>query len=250
MFNTLFDHSGFAVNLTSVILSLALIMARVLSVNLPPFFQAFNHLSPAKWSVGNLAPYTLRSQTSTCSKSQQLSNNTCSIITGQQVLELHKFNSDPGRSLAALGACTIAYRIAAYLLLKAMKMPPFQYRLQHFMWPKRQSWVKTISSRLPGQPLDNAANCGTESKKNERFGEEMIVKCKKGDLRYRVRNLRSKVLYQLLSHRLIGSCTKAHRSRNQAYLFLALASTMLHPLYSAKSDKTMGGQLQDTIRSP
>ena len=137
MFKTLFNHSGFAISLTSVILSLALIMAGVLSVNLPPFLQAFNHLSPAKWSVGNLAPYTLQGRTFTCSKSQQLFNGTCPITTGQQVLELYKLNSNPGRNLAALGACAIAYRIAAYLLLKATKMPPFQYRLQRFKWPKR-----------------------------------------------------------------------------------------------------------------
>ena len=137
MFNTLFNHSGFAVNLTSVILSLALIMAGVLSVDLPPFLQAFNHLSPAKWSVGNLAPYTLRGQTFTCTKSQQLSNGTCPITRGQQVLELYKLNSNPGTCLAALGACTIAYRIAAYVLLKGTKMPPFKYRLQRFKWLKR-----------------------------------------------------------------------------------------------------------------
>ena len=137
MFNTLFNHSGFAVNLTSVVVSLALIIAGVLSVNLPPFLQAFNHLSPAKWSVGNLAPYTLRGQTFTCTKSQQLSNGTCPITTGQQVLELYNLKSNPGKSLATLGGCTIAYRVAAYVLLKARKMPPFQYRLQRSKSPKQ-----------------------------------------------------------------------------------------------------------------
>ena len=137
MFNTLFNHTGFAVNFTSVILSIALIMAGVLSVDLPPFLQAFNHLSPAKWSVGNLAPYTLRGQTFACTESQQLSNGTCPITTGQQVLELYKLNFNPRLSLAALGACTIAYRVAAYLLLKATKMPRFQHRIHSFRWPKR-----------------------------------------------------------------------------------------------------------------
>lgn len=130
MFNTLFNHSGFAVNVTSVILSVALIMAGVLSVNLPPFLQAFNHLSPAKWSVGNLAPYTLRGQTFTCNESQQLSNGTCPITTGQQVLELYKLNVNPGLSLLALGICTVTYRIAAYLLLKATRTSLSNHRLQ------------------------------------------------------------------------------------------------------------------------
>ena len=133
MFNTLFNHSGFAVNLTSVIWSLALIMAGVLSVNLPPFLQAFNHLSPAKWSVGKLAPYTLRGQTFTCTEAQQLSRGICPITTGPQALELYNLKSNRGKGLAALGACSIAYGIAAYVLLKARKMPPFQYRLQRSM---------------------------------------------------------------------------------------------------------------------
>lgn len=123
MFNTLFNHTGFAVNMTSVFLSVALIMAGVLSTDLPPFLQAFNHLSPAKWSVSILASYTLQDQTFTCKRSQQLTNGTCPIATGQQVLDLYKLNSNPRTSLAALGACTVGYRIAAYLLLKLSRTP-------------------------------------------------------------------------------------------------------------------------------
>ena len=123
MFNTLFNHSGFAVSLTSVVLSVALMMAGVLSTNLPPFLQAFNHLSPAKWSVGNLAPYTLRGQTFTCNESQRLSNGTCSISTSQQILELYNLDRNPRLSLMALGICALAYRAVAYLLLKGTRTP-------------------------------------------------------------------------------------------------------------------------------
>lgn len=52
VFDTFFDHSGFAVSFTSVVLSIALMMAGVLSVDLPSFPRAFNHLSPAKWVGG------------------------------------------------------------------------------------------------------------------------------------------------------------------------------------------------------
>ena len=141
MSNTIFNHSGFAVNLTSVILSLALIMARVLSVNLTPGFRP-----PRPGQVVGGEPWhrTLsKVRLSTCTKVQQLSNGICPIRTGQQVLEPYKLDSDPGRSLAALGACTIAYRIATYILLKATKMPPFQDRLQRFKWTKRLSLGKS-----------------------------------------------------------------------------------------------------------
>ena len=129
MFNTLFNHSGFAVNVTSVILSLALIMAGVLSVKLPPFLDAFNHLSPTKWSVGNLAPYILRNQKFTCSESQRLSNDTCPINTGQQVLDLYHLAVNPAMNLAALVICAAAYRLLAYFLLKAVRTP--------WAWKKR-----------------------------------------------------------------------------------------------------------------
>ncbi|KAL8729169.1 MAG: hypothetical protein Q9166_004908 [cf. Caloplaca sp. 2 TL-2023] len=66
MFNTLFAHTGFAVNVTSVILSLATIMGGVMSLHIPAFLQAWNHLSPEKWNLGNLAPYTLRGLHFTC----------------------------------------------------------------------------------------------------------------------------------------------------------------------------------------
>jgi len=121
MFNTFFDHSGFAVSATSVVLSVALMMAGLLSVNLPAFLQAFNHLSPAKWSAGNLAPYTLRGQKFTCKQSQLLADGTCPISTGEEVLRLYNLDVRPELYLMALGICCVAYRLAAYLLLKAKR---------------------------------------------------------------------------------------------------------------------------------
>ena len=121
VFNTLFNHTGFSVNLTSVVLSVATIMAGVLSLNVPSFLQAFNHLSPAKWAVGNLAPYSLQGITFTCTQTQQLPNGTCPITTGEQVLQLYNLDGNPGLNLLALGLCAVAYRVIAYLLLKVKK---------------------------------------------------------------------------------------------------------------------------------
>ena len=118
MFNTFFDHSGFALSATSVILSVAMMMAGVLSTNLPAFLEAFNHLSPAKWSLGNLAVYTLREEVFTCTESQRLADGECPIATGKQVLDLYNLDVHPGLYLMALGMCCIVYRLMAYLLLK------------------------------------------------------------------------------------------------------------------------------------
>ncbi|KAF3035107.1 hypothetical protein E8E12_004207 [Didymella heteroderae] len=119
-FNTLFSHTGFSVNIMSVFLSVAQVMGGVLSLNIPSFLQAFNHLSPVKWGIGNMAPFTLRDLQFTCEDWQKI-NGQCPITTGQQVLELYKLDKDPEMSIMALGICAIVYRFLAYVVLKCVK---------------------------------------------------------------------------------------------------------------------------------
>jgi len=121
MFNTLFRHTGFAVNVTSVVLSVATLMGGVMSLNIPTFLGAFNHLSPIMWSLGNLAPYSLRDQQFTCNDYQRLPNGECPISNGVQVLRLYNLDKDAGLNLLALGICTVVYRIVAYLLLRVKR---------------------------------------------------------------------------------------------------------------------------------
>ncbi|KAK8227206.1 ABC transporter-like protein [Phyllosticta capitalensis] len=120
-FNTLFAHTGFAVNITSVFLSVAQVMSGVMSINMPEFLQAMNWLSPAKYAVANLAPYSLRGVRFDCAADQRGADGQCIVSDGEQVLKLYKLDHDPGTMLAALGACTVVYRAAAYLLLKARR---------------------------------------------------------------------------------------------------------------------------------
>ncbi|KAL9104337.1 MAG: hypothetical protein Q9163_000683 [Psora crenata] len=118
MFNTLFSHTGFAVNVTSVFLSVGTMMAGVMSLNIPSFLQAFNHLSPLKWSLGNLAPYSLRGVKFRCTDYQRLSNGQCPINTGEDVLGQYNFQTNAGLNLLALGICAVIYRMVAFLVLK------------------------------------------------------------------------------------------------------------------------------------
>ncbi|KAL9639905.1 MAG: hypothetical protein Q9204_000920 [Flavoplaca sp. TL-2023a] len=122
MFNTLFAHTGFAVNVTSVILSLATIMGGVMSLDIPDFLQAWNHLSPIKWSLGNLAPYTLRGLHFTCPDGGEQCGG---LRTGQEVLTLYNLDTNSESNLAALGACVVIYRIIAWgtLELKRKRSP-------------------------------------------------------------------------------------------------------------------------------
>ena len=121
IFNTLFDHTGFAVNVTSVVLSIAQIMGGVMSLHVPAFLQAFNHLSPIKWAIGNLAPYTLAGVHFSCTKDQQLPNGQCPITDGKDVLNLYNLNGNAGLNLLAVGVCVVVYRVLAFLILKAKK---------------------------------------------------------------------------------------------------------------------------------
>lgn len=121
IFNTLVSHTGFAVSLISVLLSVAMVMGGVMSLNIPSFLQAFNHLSPIKWSIGNLAPYSLQGVTFTCTDFQRLATGACPIETGDQVLALYGLDHDRRLNLLALALCVVVYRALAYAILKARR---------------------------------------------------------------------------------------------------------------------------------
>ncbi|KAI4086556.1 MAG: hypothetical protein LQ344_007459 [Seirophora lacunosa] len=115
VFNTLFAaHTGFAVNVTSTLLSLATIMGGVVSLDLPPFLQAWNHLSPVKWSLGNLAPWTLRGVRFGCPDDGGCGG----LRTGEEVLRLYGLDGDPGLNLVGLGVCVLVYRVVAWGVLE------------------------------------------------------------------------------------------------------------------------------------
>ncbi|OTA98880.1 hypothetical protein M426DRAFT_16987 [Hypoxylon sp. CI-4A] len=121
MFNTLFNHTGFAVNLISILLSVAQIMAGIMSINMPELFKAFNYISPLKYATAALAPYTLRGVQFTCDDSQRLPNGQCTIETGEQVLDLYKLNVDPVVNIGALAATIVVYRLVAWALLRLVR---------------------------------------------------------------------------------------------------------------------------------
>ncbi|KAK6592492.1 ABC transporter [Botrytis cinerea] len=120
-FNTLFSHTGFAVNLTSVFLSIAQFMSGIMSIGMPAFLQAVNYLSPIRYAIRNLAPYTLRSIVFTCTDAQKLPDGSCPINTGVEALDLYDLNTDALWNIIALGICTLIYRGLAYVLLKGMR---------------------------------------------------------------------------------------------------------------------------------
>ncbi|KAI8956585.1 P-loop containing nucleoside triphosphate hydrolase protein [Daldinia sp. FL1419] len=121
MFNTLFNHTGFAVNLISILLSVAQIMAGIMSINMPKLFKVFNYISPLKYATAALSPYTLRGVKFTCDDTQRLPDGRCTIETGEQVLDLYKLNVDPIVNIGALAATIVVYRLVAWLLLRLVR---------------------------------------------------------------------------------------------------------------------------------
>lgn len=122
MFNTLFsDHTGFAVTLTSILLSVANIMAGIMSIDMPPLFDAFNYISPCRYAVRALAPVSLRGQRFSCDADQTLPDGSCVLGTGEQVLDLYKLDVDVVVNIAALAGIIVAYRLVAYLLLRLVR---------------------------------------------------------------------------------------------------------------------------------
>ncbi|KAL5091533.1 hypothetical protein Trisim1_003135 [Trichoderma cf. simile WF8] len=118
MFNTIVNHTGFAVNIMGMFLSIATAMAGVLSINAPKAFKALNYLSPIRYATRSIAPYALRDETFYCKPGQQLANGTCPITTGKQVLQLYDFDDNPVVNVAALAGCLVVYRLLAWLLLR------------------------------------------------------------------------------------------------------------------------------------
>lgn len=114
MFNTLFGHTGFAVNLISVFLSVAQTMAGILSIDMPEFLKAMNYLSPIRYSTRAVAPYSLDGIEFSCTEAQQLPDGRCPIETGEDVLDLYRLNVDAVVNIAALAGCVVAYRLIAW----------------------------------------------------------------------------------------------------------------------------------------
>jgi ABC-type multidrug transport system ATPase subunit/ABC-type multidrug transport system permease subunit len=120
MSNTLFKSTGFAVSVTSVVLSLGLIMSGVLSTDLPPVLDAVNYISPCKWAVSVMATYTLRNVRFSCSDAKSNADGSCLVENGQDIIRLYNL-FDSRLSLLYLAILVMGYRALAYILLKTFK---------------------------------------------------------------------------------------------------------------------------------
>ncbi|KAF7552513.1 hypothetical protein G7Z17_g4249 [Cylindrodendrum hubeiense] len=121
MFNTLFSHAGFAIQIMGIFLSVANTMVGILSIDMPALYTSLNYLSPIRYATRAVAPYSLRDVEFTCTDNQRLSNGNCPIQTGQDVLELYKLDEDPIINVAILAVCVVVYRLLAWGVVRMMR---------------------------------------------------------------------------------------------------------------------------------
>ena len=122
IFFTMFSHTGLAVSVMTVVLSISVHLGGVLSIGIDHFLAGVNHISPVKWQVGALSSYSLRGIEFTCTPEQQLGDGRCPIETGEQVLDLYRLNVDTTKFALALLGVSVGYRLLAYLGLKVRKL--------------------------------------------------------------------------------------------------------------------------------
>lgn len=123
IFNTIFLHEGFAINIISVILSIGCMMGGVMSLNMPPVLKAFNWLSPLKYALGALINQVFSGQTFSCEgQTIDQETNTCLFSTGDAVLESFGLKASVPVYLGILVVCLFIYRLIALAVLKLTRL--------------------------------------------------------------------------------------------------------------------------------
>ncbi|KAK0187368.1 P-loop containing nucleoside triphosphate hydrolase protein [Armillaria mellea] len=116
------QDTGLALNITNILMSIAMYMAGLMSLNMPSFLKHLNKLNPLGYSIRNMMPYVLRGQTFSCGDDQRLTDGSCAISTGDQVLEIFNLKDvNAPLNLCAVVISAIVYRLLAYAVLKLVK---------------------------------------------------------------------------------------------------------------------------------
>ncbi|KAK0436366.1 hypothetical protein EV421DRAFT_1739577 [Armillaria borealis] len=144
------QDTGLALNITNILMSIAVYMAGLLSLNMPGFLKYLNKLNPLGYSVRNMMPYVLRGQMFSCGEDQMLTDGSCAISTGEQVLEIFNLKDvNAPLNLCTVVISAVVYRLLAYAVLKLVKTCLVKFPVLFFLpFPKRQDfpYVQAILS--------------------------------------------------------------------------------------------------------
>ncbi|CAG81495.1 P-loop containing nucleoside triphosphate hydrolase protein [Yarrowia lipolytica] len=124
VFNTLFRHTGFALNVVSVILSVGVFMAGLLSLQMPDFFKGLNYISPLKYACQSLLVMAFKDVPFHCTPDtggyDAMGN--CIFTNGTQVLEAYGFKNHVRVYLGVAAVCLVLYRLVSLVILKLVRL--------------------------------------------------------------------------------------------------------------------------------
>ncbi|KAK0450323.1 P-loop containing nucleoside triphosphate hydrolase protein [Desarmillaria tabescens] len=120
IFNTIFhENAGLALNVANVILCVMMFMAGLMSADMPALLQDINKISPLRYVIRNIMPLAFGGQVFTCEDDQRLSDGSCAVSVGEQVLEMYHVDGDAGVvNLWAVVVTMVVYRFLAYVAVK------------------------------------------------------------------------------------------------------------------------------------
>lgn len=106
---SIFEHLGLATNVLANIAMVAIFMAGTMSLHMPPFFEGWNYINPAKYAVQICTNLAFPNQDFECGEGVA----DCSLNTGQAVLDYYGLDAQVGNAIGAFIGCVVIYRIVA-----------------------------------------------------------------------------------------------------------------------------------------
>ncbi|CUM48721.1 unnamed protein product [Debaryomyces tyrocola] len=105
--SSIFTHLGLAINILASVIVIAIFMGGTMSLHMPEFFKAWNYINPMKYAVGICAKLGFENQQFECAL------GTCTLDTGDNVLQYYDLDINLGAYFGGLVACLIIYRLVA-----------------------------------------------------------------------------------------------------------------------------------------
>jgi hypothetical protein len=119
MTGIIFSNLGLAANLTAALLAIFTVLGGTMSLDPPRILQWFNYLSPIKYAIRNVSYYCLRGLVLNCTEDQRMSDGTCPIRSGEEILELYRLKVQrPWLSLLAGLLVMFGFRFLVFVILR------------------------------------------------------------------------------------------------------------------------------------
>lgn len=112
MIVTIFKNLEIAIHVLSNLLTIGIFMAGTMSLQMPPFFEGWNYISPLKYGVGAISNLGFANQEFSCEIGSD-----CSLSNGEAVLSYYGLEADFKTFMGVLAVVMVVYRLVAYLLL-------------------------------------------------------------------------------------------------------------------------------------